>query len=408
MNILFVNNSEINPLNSGIQRITTVLAKAFTARGWNCYGAFFEKSRAAENTLFITKLKLDFTDASSRQLDAFIRKYQIERVIVQECWPLKKLAIVHQALKLNSNCQLFYCYHNKPGKEFVPPSLPIEYFRLTHSSNKLKSLKKLLVALLPSPLYSHLVQKTVRRNYSFIHQVSDKIVLLSASYIPAFLRLAGMKDTETTKFISIGNSLSFPEHSQPFSYETKQKEVLIVGRLSDRQKKISSALKIWQQIEQTQLFKDWRLTIVGGGPDEKYYHHLARKLKLKQILFTGKQDPLPYYERASIFMLTSSYEGFGMVLTEAQQMGVVPIAFDSYPAIHDIIQNQKNGVLIPDHDLDEFARQLMELMKSSKKRIGMASQAQEDCRQFSEENIIQRWITFLTASEPTGTIPQKS
>lgn len=408
MNILFVNNSEINPLNSGIQRITAVLARAFTARGWNCYGAYFEKSQSTEKTLFIEKIKLDFTDASSRELNAFIQKHRIERVIVQECWPLKKLAIVHRALKSNSNCQLFYCYHSKPGKEFVPPSLPIEYFRLIHTSNKLKSLKKLLVALLPGPLYNHLVQKTVRCNYSFIHQASDKIVLLSASYIPAFLQLAGLKDTETTKFISIGNSLSFPESLQPLSYENKQKEVLIVGRLSDREKRISMALKIWQLIEQTQRFPDWRLKIIGSGPDEKYYHHLVRKLNLQQIDFEGKQNPVPYYQRASILLMTSSYEGFGMVLTEAQQMGVVPIAFNSYSAIQDIIQNQKNGVLIPDRNIQEFSRQLMELMNSPQERVRMVSNAQKECRQFSEENIIQKWITFLTASESTGTIPQKS
>lgn len=51
MNILFVNNSEINPLNSGIQRITAILAQGFTAKGLNCYGAYFEKSNSSEEHL---------------------------------------------------------------------------------------------------------------------------------------------------------------------------------------------------------------------------------------------------------------------------------------------------------------------------------------------------------------------
>ena len=58
MNILFVNNSEINPLNSGIQRITAILAQGFTAKGLNCYGAYFEKSNSSEEHLFIEKIKL--------------------------------------------------------------------------------------------------------------------------------------------------------------------------------------------------------------------------------------------------------------------------------------------------------------------------------------------------------------
>ncbi|MDE7374627.1 MAG: glycosyltransferase, partial [Odoribacter sp.] len=318
-NILFVNNSEINPVNSGIQRITAILAKAFTAQGWNCYGAYFEKSQASENSLFLQKLKLDFTDESVRQLNAFIRAYDIKRIIVQECWPLKKLAIVRQALISHTDCQLFYCLHNKPGKEFVPPVLSTECFRLFHGSNKLQSLKKSLVALLPSPIYKHIVQRNVRHNYSYIHRTADKIVLLSASYIPDFLKLAGLKETETTKFIAIGNCLSFSEEIQPSP--DKQKEVLIVGRLSDRQKRISTALKIWQSIEQSRCFQDWRLKIVGNGPDEPFYRHLVRKLRLQQVDFEGKQNPIPYYQQASIFLMTSSYEGFPMVLTEAQQLG---------------------------------------------------------------------------------------
>ncbi len=107
MNILFVNNSEINPLNSGIQRITAILAQGFTAKGLNCYGAYFEKSNSSEEHLFIEKIKLDFTPESSRQLNHFIRKNQIQRVIVQECWPLKKLNIVHQALISVPECRLF-------------------------------------------------------------------------------------------------------------------------------------------------------------------------------------------------------------------------------------------------------------------------------------------------------------
>jgi glycosyltransferase involved in cell wall biosynthesis len=45
--------------------------------------------------------------------------------------------------------------------------------------------------------------------------------------------------------------------------------------------------------------------------------------------------------------MTSAYEGWGLTLTEAQQMGVVPIAFDSFGAVYDIIENEYNGLIIP-------------------------------------------------------------
>ena len=74
MNILFVNNSEINPLSSGIQRITSILTQAFTRQGITCYGANFETHTPSDHTLFPDTLKLDFSRQASQRLVGFIRK----------------------------------------------------------------------------------------------------------------------------------------------------------------------------------------------------------------------------------------------------------------------------------------------------------------------------------------------
>lgn len=395
MNILFVNNSEINPLNSGIQRITSIMARAFKAKGIDCYGAYFEVSFPSEKALFQKKIKLSYTEQSIIELTNFIIKFQIQQIIVQECWPLKKLEIVRKALKNITDCQLIYCYHNTPGKEFIRPCLNVEFYRFWYSVGKINSLKKISIALLPSFIYSFLVRKRVKLDYSFIYQNADKIILLSDSYIPTFIKLSESRIKDTSKFMSIGNSLSFKNSLAKKTLFTKQKEVLIVGRLSDRQKRISLALKIWQQVEQTELFKDWRLKILGSGPDEKYYHHLSRKLKLKQVDFEGKQDPQPYYQRASIFMLTSSYEGFGMVLTEAQQMGTVPVAFDSYTAVHDIIENAYNGYIIPNGDIKAYTNNLIYLMKHTEERERLAINGLISCQKFSENRILEKWLNIF-------------
>ncbi len=51
---------------------------------------------------------------------------------------------------------------------------------------------------------------------------------------------------------------------------------------------------------------------------------MAHKLNLKNISFEGFQEPEPYYARSSLFCLTSTFEGFGLVLAEAMQHGCVP------------------------------------------------------------------------------------
>lgn len=395
MNILFVNNSEVNPLNSGIQRITWVLAQAFSARGMKCYGANFETNTPATNTLFPDTQKLDFTERASAELAAFIRKYNITRVIVQECWPLKKLAVVSRATRQVEGCKLLYCYHSMPGKEFVPPSTRAELYRLLHGGNRMHALKKGIVALLPGGVYRRIVTRRARRDYSFIWEAADEIVLLSASYIPLVEQLAGKANRTGKKFRAIGNSLSFQDYLPEEEILHKRKEVVIVSRLSERAKRLSKALKIWKQVEEGGQFPNWRLKIVGTGEDERYYRQLAKRLRLKQADFEGRQDSKPYYRRAAICMQTSAYEGFSMVVTEAQQMGAVPIVFETYPAINDVIQNGRNGVLVPPGNIEKFAGALERLMGNAEERERLARHAIADCQQFDEEHIIREWTACL-------------
>lgn len=396
MNILFVNNSEINPLHSGIQRITAVLARGFSARGMNCYGAWFETGCAPDGNrdLFSARIRLDFTPEAVRRLGLFIREHGIDRIIVQECFPLKKLGIVRRAAVSRPGCRLFYCFHSMPGKEFVPPPLAVGFYRLLHAPEKFVSLKKTAVALLPAPVYRFLVRRRIVRDYTFISRHADCVVLLSESYVPVFRQFVRGGNA---RFAAIGNGLSFS--GQPDGECGKRKEVLVVGRLSERAKRISRALRIWKIIEESGRYGAWRLKIVGSGPDEGFYRRLARKLHLRQVCFEGKQDPLPYYSRASILLMTSSYEGFGMVLTEAQQMGVVPVAFDSYSALHDIIRHGRNGLVVRNGDLRDFCRQLAGLMDSPEERARLALNARRDCLLFSEDRIMDKWAAVLADCE---------
>lgn len=69
---------------------------------------------------------------------------------------------------------------------------------------------------------------------------------------------------------------------------------------------------------------------MGDGSSKLEYETLVSNLNLKKVEFLGFQDPVPYYKNASIFLMTSSLEGFGMTLVEAQCYGVVPIVMDSF------------------------------------------------------------------------------
>lgn len=90
-------------------------------------------------------------------------------------------------------------------------------------------------------------------------------------------------------------------------------------------------------------------------------------------------------------MMTSSYEGWGLTLTEAQQMGVVPLAFDTFDSLHDIIRHEHNGILVPEKNLTQYVQRLMQLMEDTPLREKLATQAIHDCQKYSMDKIIRRW-----------------
>lgn len=94
-------------------------------------------------------------------------------------------------------------------------------------------------------------------------------------------------------------------------------------------------------------FPDWKLIIVGDGVEKRNLVEKVIQLKLNNVVFEGFQNPSLYYKRASILMLTSEYEGFGLVVVEAMSFGVIPVVYGSYSAVYDIISDGVDGVILP-------------------------------------------------------------
>jgi glycosyltransferase involved in cell wall biosynthesis len=97
--------------------------------------------------------------------------------------------------------------------------------------------------------------------------------------------------------------------------------------------------------------------------------------------------------------MTSSFEGFGLTLLEAQQMGVVPIVFDSFSALHDIILDGHNGVIIKNNDLQSYKEQLLNLMRNSTYRNNLAKNAIDNSANFSKEKIVAIWENLFKEND---------
>jgi glycosyltransferase involved in cell wall biosynthesis len=165
--------------------------------------------------------------------------------------------------------------------------------------------------------------------------------------------------------------------------------------MKEPQKRISLALKIWREVEKSKVAETWTLKIIGDGENLQDYKKLAARMNLKNVQFMGKQNPRPFYETAAMSMMTSSFEGWGLTLTESQQFGVVPLAFDSYASIKDIIFDGENGFLIPYGNLKMYAQKMLDLMKDDNMRANVALNCLESSSRFDIENVLPMWREML-------------
>lgn len=148
-------------------------------------------------------------------------------------------------------------------------------------------------------------------------------------------------------------------------------------------------MKIWVRLEAR--FPDWRLRIVGDGPDAGKLKALAGTLRLERASFEGFRDPAPFYRDAAILCMTSAFEGFSMVLLEAAAFGCVLAAFDSYASVTDVIAHGENGILVPAFDCGRYADELARTMSDSSLRERLALAARERVADFSADKIAARW-----------------
>ena len=195
----------------------------------------------------------------------------------------------------------------------------------------------------------------------------------------------------------ITNPVTVDEVNYEFDFSSKRKEILFVGRIDCNQKKVNRVIDTWALLEQR--YPDWRLTIVGDGPDRENLEKQVRELKLRNVSFEGFQNPREYYERASILLLTSEFEGFPLVLPECMSFGVIPAVYGSYSAVYDIVEDGKNGLILPydkkGYNAALMAEKLSVLMQSSDERQRIAENAIVTSCKYALETIYQSWEQLL-------------
>lgn len=170
----------------------------------------------------------------------------------------------------------------------------------------------------------------------------------------------------------------------------RNKKVIAVGKQS-YQKAYDLLLESWAMLPEE--LKDWQLHIYGKKNESLRLDDLAGKLGIGQRVFfhSPTRDIEKEFLESSVFVLSSRFEGFGMVIIEAMACGLPVVSFDCPHGPADIITHGTDGFLARNGDTEELSRYLSLLMGDITLRQQFGISGRETARQFLPQTVVKQW-----------------
>lgn len=199
-------------------------------------------------------------------------------------------------------------------------------------------------------------------------------------------------------------SLKFPAQYLPhfksdLHYEkAAQNEniALSIGRFTDVKQQII-LLQIWNSLVNEKQIKNWKLFLVGEGELKSQFKLYINTNNLQDHVFlkSPRQDVEFYYKQASLFLLTSKTEGFGMVLLEAISFGLPCISFDCPSGPRDIIRDAENGFLIALNDQISYEKAVVKFIKNPNLIKAMGIKSFSISQNWKDSELLNSWINIF-------------
>lgn len=364
----------------GIERVTATLANYLSNQGISVdilsvrYNNKINYTLNKQINIYHLPDSKDLTSNNNiHYLQTLINKNSYTTIIFQDSYEAIEILL----LKINIEpVKLIIAEHNDPMAGFK-----LYIFKIKNGKLSLWEWIKI-----PLTLY-YLTYKT-RQRYRELYKCCNNYILLSTSFVKGFKLISGLK---TLKKISIiNNPLTI---TRPASIPQKKKTIIFAGRLTN-QKGIELLLDIWKLVQPNN--PEWTLKIAGDGELRSIIENRINKEKISNIKLLGYISNMEsLYEEASIFTMTSIFEGWGLVLTEAMSYGCIPIAFHSFASATDIIKNNINGFLIKPFNTKDYAQCLGNLLSNENKLKTFSNNAYQYSISFNINNIGKQWLNII-------------
>ncbi|MDQ0206812.1 poly(glycerol-phosphate) alpha-glucosyltransferase [Alkalicoccobacillus murimartini] len=216
----------------------------------------------------------------------------------------------------------------------------------------------------------------------------DGVVILTNKQREDIEQRIGMKNHLYVIPHAISSQTNVIEETNEFD----NKKIVIVARLN-KVKKLDHAIEAIAVVQK--VIPDVKLEIFGEGEERENLEELIKSLNLesnvKLLGFTD--DPSEQYRNAAFSLLTSDYEGFGLVVLESLKNGCPVVSYDLKYGPSDIITHDKNGILVENKNIDELANVMIEILSNSSILDQLRDHAASEdlLDSFKETSFVDNW-----------------
>lgn len=177
-------------------------------------------------------------------------------------------------------------------------------------------------------------------------------------------------------------------------WQASHRMVLAVGRMTP-QKGFDLLLDAWARLGAAA--DGWTLQVVGEGADHALLERQRQMLPIPDSVQFAPATPRvsEYYGRAGVFVLSSRYEGFPVVLVEAQLAGLPCVAFDCPTGPREVLGADSPG-LVPAGDPAQLADTLAAVLTDTALRERLAAAARDSAHRFAPQTFLGQWAALVT------------
>ncbi|KRD58538.1 glycosyl transferase family 1 [Flavobacterium sp. Root935] len=224
-----------------------------------------------------------------------------------------------------------------------------------------------------------------------IYENTEALICVSKAIEEKINQLYKFKNT-----ITIYNPFFIAEEELKKETLETQKVILFFGRFDEKVKNFTLMLEAFSK---SQIFlKGYELYLLGSGNDLDFIKQKIESLDLSNYvkIFPFKQNPFEEVRKAKFTILTSHYEGFPLSIIESLALGTPVVAVDCNSGPREIIQNEFNGLLVENHNIEALAEAINRLEDDNEMYHFCKKNAVESVKHLSLKNISEQWKNLLT------------